>query len=320
MLRRLSVSNYILIDSLEIEFDPRLNIITGETGARKVDPAGGAGAVAGQQERGCCAARHAAQLRDRRGVRHRRLRSAPLFRGQRPGLRRRSRRAAHPNSCRQEPRLHQRPAGAARTAARVRQPAHRHPFAASEPDPRLGGVPHRSARYRGRQRRAAGGVSRQIRAFAGVAAHLRPPACGGRRGPARRRVAPLPGGGADGCAPACGEVAELEAEQAVLANADRIGEAITAVRNAFDGDEIGCWRRSRTPRWRSDGWAGVIPTPQTCPGGCVRCSKSSKTSPRRSPRTASASRPTPNGCRRWTTVSIRSIRFARSTVRPTRAN
>ena len=36
-----------------------------------------------------------------------------------------------------------------------------------------------------------------------------------------------------------GEVAELEAEQAVLANADRIGEAITAVRNAFDGDEIG---------------------------------------------------------------------------------
>ncbi len=35
MLRRLSVSNYILIDSLEIEFDPRLNIITGETGAGK---------------------------------------------------------------------------------------------------------------------------------------------------------------------------------------------------------------------------------------------------------------------------------------------
>ena len=29
MLRRLSVSNYILIDSLEIEFDPRLNNITG---------------------------------------------------------------------------------------------------------------------------------------------------------------------------------------------------------------------------------------------------------------------------------------------------
>ena len=29
MLRRLLVSNYILIDSLEIEFDRHLNIITG---------------------------------------------------------------------------------------------------------------------------------------------------------------------------------------------------------------------------------------------------------------------------------------------------
>ena len=36
-----------------------------------------------------------------------------------------------------------------------------------------------------------------------------------------------------------GEVAELETEQAVLANADQIGEAITMVRNAFDNDEIG---------------------------------------------------------------------------------
>ena len=33
MLRRLSVENYALIDKLEMELDPRLNIITGETGA-----------------------------------------------------------------------------------------------------------------------------------------------------------------------------------------------------------------------------------------------------------------------------------------------
>ena len=31
MLRRLSVENYVLIDKLEMELDPHLNIITGET-------------------------------------------------------------------------------------------------------------------------------------------------------------------------------------------------------------------------------------------------------------------------------------------------
>lgn len=35
MLRRLSVENYALIDSLQMELDPHLNIITGETGAGK---------------------------------------------------------------------------------------------------------------------------------------------------------------------------------------------------------------------------------------------------------------------------------------------
>ncbi len=35
MLRRLTVENYALIDSLELELDPHLNIITGETGAGK---------------------------------------------------------------------------------------------------------------------------------------------------------------------------------------------------------------------------------------------------------------------------------------------
>ena len=35
MLRRLTIENYALIDSLSMELDPRLNIITGETGAGK---------------------------------------------------------------------------------------------------------------------------------------------------------------------------------------------------------------------------------------------------------------------------------------------
>ena len=37
MLRRLSVENYALIDKLEMELDPHLNIITGETGAGKIE-------------------------------------------------------------------------------------------------------------------------------------------------------------------------------------------------------------------------------------------------------------------------------------------
>ena len=49
MLRRLSVSNYILIDSLEIEFDPRLNIITGETGAGKSILLGALGLLLGNK-------------------------------------------------------------------------------------------------------------------------------------------------------------------------------------------------------------------------------------------------------------------------------
>ena len=35
MLRNLSIKNYALIDLLEVEFGPGLNIITGETGAGK---------------------------------------------------------------------------------------------------------------------------------------------------------------------------------------------------------------------------------------------------------------------------------------------
>ncbi|MDE7115620.1 MAG: AAA family ATPase, partial [Muribaculaceae bacterium] len=35
MLRKLSIRNYALIDSLELEFAPGLTIITGETGAGK---------------------------------------------------------------------------------------------------------------------------------------------------------------------------------------------------------------------------------------------------------------------------------------------
>lgn len=52
MLRRLSVSNYILIDALEIEFDEHLNIITGETGAGKSILLGALGLLLGNKNEG----------------------------------------------------------------------------------------------------------------------------------------------------------------------------------------------------------------------------------------------------------------------------
>ena len=52
MLRRLSVSNYILIDALEIEFDGHLNIITGETGAGKSILLGALGLLLGNKNEG----------------------------------------------------------------------------------------------------------------------------------------------------------------------------------------------------------------------------------------------------------------------------
>ena len=49
MLSRLSIKNYAIIDNLEIEFSPRLNIITGETGAGKSIIAGALGLILGQR-------------------------------------------------------------------------------------------------------------------------------------------------------------------------------------------------------------------------------------------------------------------------------
>ena len=52
MLRRLSVENYALIDKLEMELDPRLNIITGETGAGKSILLGALGLLLGAKNDG----------------------------------------------------------------------------------------------------------------------------------------------------------------------------------------------------------------------------------------------------------------------------
>lgn len=52
MLRRLSVENYALIDSLSMELDPHLNIITGETGAGKSILLGALGLLLGAKNEG----------------------------------------------------------------------------------------------------------------------------------------------------------------------------------------------------------------------------------------------------------------------------
>ena len=52
MLRRLTVENYALIDSLTLELDPHLNIITGETGAGKSILLGALGLLLGARNEG----------------------------------------------------------------------------------------------------------------------------------------------------------------------------------------------------------------------------------------------------------------------------
>ena len=52
MLRRLSVENYALIDKLEMELGPHLNIITGETGAGKSILLGALGLLLGAKNDG----------------------------------------------------------------------------------------------------------------------------------------------------------------------------------------------------------------------------------------------------------------------------
>ena len=239
MLRRLSVSNYILIDSLEIEFDPRLNIITGETGAGKSILLGALGLLLGNKNEG-------AALRDtQRNCVIEGVFDIAAY-GLRPFF------EANDLDYADEAVVRRilTPAGKSRAyindlpvqLAQLREfgsrlidihSQHQNLILASEEfrtealDTVAGNGELRAA-YRAKYER--------LQELQRTCARLRAEADAARRDEeglcyqaeeltaARLRA---------------GEVAELEAEQAVLANADRIGEAITAVRNAFDGDEIG---------------------------------------------------------------------------------
>ena len=232
MLRRLSVSNYILIDSLEIEFDPRLNIITGETGAGKSILLGALGLLLGNKNEG-------AALRDtQRNCVIEGVFDIAAY-GLRPFF------EANDLDYADEAVVRRilTPAGKSRAyindlpvqLAQLREfgsrlidihSQHQNLILASEEfrtealDTVAGNGELRAA-YRAKYER--------LQELQRTCARLRAEADAARYQAEELTAARL----------RAGEVAELEAEQAVLANADRIGEAITAVRNAFDGDEIG---------------------------------------------------------------------------------
>ncbi len=239
MLRRLSVSNYILIDALEIEFDPHLNIITGETGAGKSILLGALGLLLGSKNEGTT-------LRDtQRNCVIEGLFDIAAY-GLRPFF------DANDLDYADEAVVRRiiTPAGKSRAylndlpvqLAQLREfgsrlidihSQHQNLILASEEFrtealDTIAGNGGLLAKYRAKYGR--------LQELQRTYARLHTEAEAARRDEewlrfqseelttARLRA---------------GEVAELEAEQAVLANADQIGEAITTVRNAFDNDEIG---------------------------------------------------------------------------------
>ena len=239
MLRRLSVSNYILIDSLEIEFDPRLNIITGETGAGKSILLGALGLLLGNKNEG-------AALRDTQ----RNCVIEGVFDIDAYGLRPFFEANDLDYADEAVVRRILTPAGKSRAyindlpvqLAQLREfgsrlidihSQHQNLILASE-EFRTEALD--TVAGNGELRAAYCAKYERLQELQRTCARLRAEADAARRDEEWLRYQSEE---LTAARLRAGEVAELEAEQAVLANADRIGEAITAVRNAFDGDEIG---------------------------------------------------------------------------------
>lgn len=243
MLRRLSVENYALIDRLEMELEPGLNIITGETGAGKSILLGALGLLSGNKNDG-------AAIKDRtrncvvEGVFDlSETELQPFFEA---------------NDLDFDPETSVRriitPAGKSRAfvndvpvqltllrelGARLLDihSQHRNLILASE-------------EFRTSALDTLAGNEALLGAYAAVYAQM---------SETRRRLAELQEQAAAGrrdeewlrfqcdeltaAALRPGEQAELEAEQAILSNADRIGEALIALRNDLDTDETGILHR-----------------------------------------------------------------------------
>ncbi len=239
MLRRLSVSNYILIDALEIEFDAHLNIITGETGAGKSILLGALGLLLGNKNEG-------ATLRDmQRNCVIEGVFDIAAY-GLRPFFEQNDLDYADEAFVRRVIT----PAGKSRAyindlpvqLAQLREfggrlidihSQHQNLILASEEFraealDTVAGNGGLLAKYRAKYGR--------LQELQRTYARLHAEAEAARRDEEWLRYQSEE---LQAAYLRTGEVAELETEQAVLANADQIGEAITMVRNAFDNDEIG---------------------------------------------------------------------------------
>lgn len=239
MLRRLSVSNYILIDALEIEFDAHLNIITGETGAGKSILLGALGLLLGNKNEG-------ATLRDagRNCVIEAAFDVASY--DMLPFFERNDLDYADETVVRRVIT----PAGKSRAyindlpvqLAQLREfggrlidihSQHQNLVLASE-EFRMqvldtaAGAGEALARYRD--------VYGRLQALQRDFARLQAASESARRDEEWLRYQSEE---LEAAHLRAGETAELEAEQIVLSHADQIGETIAAVRNALDGDEIG---------------------------------------------------------------------------------
>lgn len=243
MLLRLTVENYALIDRLEMELDPGLNIITGETGAGKSILLGALGLLSGNKNDG-------AAIKDRT----RNCIVEGLFDLTATGLEPFF--EAHDLDYAPETSVRRMitPAGKSRAFVNdvpvqltvLRElgtrlldihSQHQNLILASE-------------EFRTSALDTLAGNEELLRTYGD--AH-------GRMSDARRRLAELQEQAAAGrrdeewlrfqcdeltaAALRPGEQAELEAEQAILSNADRIGEELVALRNDLDADETGILHR-----------------------------------------------------------------------------
>lgn len=245
MLLRLTVENYALIDRLEMELEPGLNIITGETGAGKSILLGALGLLSGNKNDGTaikdrtrnCVVEGVFDLSE--------TELQPFFEANDLDF-------AHETSVRRMIT----PAGKSRAfvndvpvqltllrelGARLLDihSQHQNLILASE-------------EFRTSALDTLAGNEELLRTYGAAYA---------RMSEARRRLAELQEQAAAGrrdeewlrfqcdelaaAALRPGEQAELEAEQAVLSNADRIGEAMIALRNDLDADETGILHRIR---------------------------------------------------------------------------
>ena len=214
MLRRLSVENYALIDKLEMELDPRLNIITGETGAGKSILLGALGLLLGAKNDGS-AMKDAARNCTVEGIFDLTGRDLEAFFDE--------------NDLDYAPETTLTriitPTGKSRAfindvpvqLAQLRELGSRLIDIHSQHQNLIlvGGVPHLGARHRGREPGAAGPIHRAVHPDIELRRRLAAPARSRREGPPGR-VAQVPDRGADGRQPRAGEQAELEEELTVL--------------------------------------------------------------------------------------------------------